>query len=1009
VANVSVTVKDTVLDVAGNKLVSVTDTDVPVDTRNPIVENPIFITTNRGAVPSINSGESTKDKTVELSGKAEDASGFGGVEIYKLGANNTSIKVGETSVGAGGYWSYTTDSLVDGNYSYTAKAIDLNGNETFYQSTSFSVNTRTTTTDVDGVVFEEQLAKNGLTSGNLISPFNQTVDVNKIDLSSISKDTTVDNTYGSVIAGSGANSLSAKIPNLLASNGSVFNAITTGSGNDRIFGNEGLSEVLFAGSGYNQIDGGNSANTVDYVDYRSLTANNAVNKTSSSVTVAGTAVAKSITINPAEIRLGDFYSVTVAGRTVGITATQEMISNPALLVSALAAQLTTFVAANSINGLNASASGNSLTLNASSTNADVLALVASSAPVSVTSQLGVTVDLSQLVNTDPTVNYETKAYMAVHNNGAKDELVNIEGVLGTGYTDVIIGGDALRPGETLSQLDNVFLGGGGDDIISGGAGNDVLIGGQGNDVIYGGTGTDRIIGGEGRDVIYGGTGRDTIVIGLDTSGTSDTIRDFEVSAVLTGLAGRSAQAMDKIDFNFSTADLAAKLGKSIGELPSTLNYKVVLDDYLGSITPAQASATTPYSRVLSLLVEVTANNWMKVSEVRMDWQSNPFGSLDPNAYILSAIEVPDPASALADPALLGSFDPTSGDNHQLFASLQFQRVGEIIDTTASEAIVGARSGDIFVMSGGDDVVVGGLGSDRYEARIQGTTSINAINNGVATINELGRSSGGLEEDSVLIEGVRDLSDLNFSRKTIAGEQTDRSLAIQYEQFRGQDDPTTTQNEASRLHATGQIDIFNQFSLTQSGLYSVEKLQIAAEMENPLSAAVQTYYLGDVQGRVSGTNGGDIIHADADRNSLLIGNSALDDKFLIEAPTADSNYLDGLNADGSERRVVAEQDVWLYGANDGDDSVVIKVGSGSVLSSTAPTSARATIEDSDAVTSGTQLFEKTMADGSEVKYAKVTFNVGGTATKADDVTLNIFFADAGNVDSTTLLNRIKWES
>jgi hypothetical protein len=72
-------------------------------------------------------------------------------------------------------------------------------------------------------------------------------------------------------------------------------------------------------------------------------------------------------------------------------------------------------------------------------------------------------------------------------------------------------------------------------------------------------------------------------------------------------------------------------------------------------------------------------------------------------------------------------------------------------------------------------------------------------------------------------------------------------------------------------------------------------------------------------------------------------------------------------------------------------------------------ANATFVDADANTVGTQLFSKTMADRSTVKQAKVTFNLGDKATNADDVTLNIFFADAGNVDSTTLLNRIKWES
>ena len=100
-----------------------------------------------------------------------------------------------------------------------------------------------------------------------------------------------------------------------------------------------------------------------------------------------------------------------------------------------------------------------------------------------------------------------------------------------------------------------------------------------------------------------------------------------------------------------------------------------------------------------------------------------------------------------------------------------------------------------------------------------------------------------------------------------------------------------------------------------------------------------------------------------------------------------------------------------------DSIVIKVGAGTTQTNTTLDAqgalkagvANATFVDADANTAGTQLFSKTMADGTTVKQAKVTFNLGSTATNADDVTLNIFFADAGNVDSTTLLNRIKWES
>ena len=42
------------------------------------------------------------------------------------------------------------------------------------------------------------------------------------------------------------------------------------------------------------------------------------------------------------------------------------------------------------------------------------------------------------------------------------------------------------------------------------------------------------------------------------------------------------------------------------------------------------------------------------------------------------------------------------------------------------------------------------------------------------INELGRSSQGAEEDTILIEGIRDLGDLEFTRTQIASEEAGAS-------------------------------------------------------------------------------------------------------------------------------------------------------------------------------------------------------------------------------------------
>ena len=185
----------------------------------------------------------------------------------------------------------------------------------------------------------------------------------------------------------------------------------------------------------------------------------------------------------------------------------------------------------------------------------------------------------------------------------------------------------------------------------------------------------------------------------------------------------------------------------------------------------------------------------------------------------------------------------------LAAALELENLA-MLDTTSVETIVGARSGDVFVMTDADNLMVGGLGSDRYEARILGSGG----DLGTQTINDLGRARGGAEEDAILIEGARDLGDLvNISRGTLAAEGTDRSLSIDFEQFRADQ---VGSNETP--FATGSVEVFNQFSLTQSDVYKVEKLQIGSEFSDPLEALVKTYYFGDVLGTTAA--GGDIVEA-----------------------------------------------------------------------------------------------------------------------------------------------------
>jgi len=145
--------------------------------------------------------------------------------------------------------------------------------------------------------------------------------------------------------------------------------------------------------------------------------------------------------------------------------------------------------------------------------------------------------------------------------------------------------------------------------------------------------------------------------------------------------------------------------------------------------------------------------------------------------------------------------------------------------------------------------------------------------------------------------------------------------------------------------------------------------------------------------------GDVLNAGSDHDSLLIGTVGKHDTFVIDKPTSASASKGNIAADS--------QDVWIYGMGgtnklDNDD-VVVKIGTGTTsfdhddegTLSSLKTTGFTDIED----------FTLNCVTG---KMTTVVLN-STTASTSDDVTLNIFFADAGNVDSTTLLNRIKWES
>jgi hypothetical protein len=371
------------------------------------------------------------------------------------------------------------------------------------------------------------------------------------------------------------------------------------------------------------------------------------------------------------------------------------------------------------------------------------------------------------------------------------------------------------------------------------------------------------------------------------------------------------------------AQLRAAIGlQSNDALPGTDEFRLVLDNL--SVRSDQAMTATDGK--LKLMYGSTV-----VAEVNMHWDGNPFDGLnlvDPvtgkeDVYVLKAFQIPLSDSAMFDNPLVNTELFGAEQTWRFSAAIMAERVGQIMNTSASETMFGTRSGDIFVLpsveSGVEDAqidVFGGRGADRYEMRIQGQTDVDAAKQlDKIVINELG-SRTGKEEDVVLFEGAKDgdhlehaLRDFNFSRVTVAGERDDGTLNIHYKQFRSADDLATADNENGALHAEGDLQIFNQYSLSQSQ-YRVEKIAVAAEMENPLEAAVKTYYLGVASDHASTSFGGDLITAKAGVDSVLVGSDNADE-FLIDFSAVTSSGF-----------VKDAQEVWLFDYNKDQDVITV---------------------------------------------------------------------------------------
>ncbi|WP_052401473.1 M10 family metallopeptidase [Muricoccus aerilatus] len=95
-------------------------------------------------------------------------------------------------------------------------------------------------------------------------------------------------------------------------------------------------------------------------------------------------------------------------------------------------------------------------------------------------------------------------------DAAGDTFIEIEGLTGTNYDDMLAGDESANRIEGLEGND-MLLGNGGNDTLLGGTGADIFLCGTGSDLAFGGFANDTIYGEGGDDLLRGDEGDDTLV------------------------------------------------------------------------------------------------------------------------------------------------------------------------------------------------------------------------------------------------------------------------------------------------------------------------------------------------------------------------------------------------------------------------------------------------------------------------------------------------------------------
>lgn len=414
---------------------------------------------------------------------------------------------------------------------------------------------------------------------------------------------------------------------------------------------------------------------------------------------------------------------------------------------------------------------------------------------------GISFDLTVIdAATDP---FGNGGYVAITLNGAgeTDYVKSMNVIHGTDDNDVMtgdastnyfygrMGADTMDGGDGVDRLfggdglddivggsgDDLIYGGNDADTIDGGADNDTIYGDSGDDIIDGGANDDIIVGGSGADNIDGNTGTDTldyaseggggaVTVNLATGSATDSYGDTDTLAGIENVEGTSLD--DTIYGDGLVNDLQGNAGDDVlsggegndvidgGADEDTIDYSSSVESGGGAITIDLSSST---------------NN-----------ATDTFGDTDSVTNVENVI-----GTSLDDTMTGSSADNTltgGGGDDTFYASTGDDTIlgqggtGDIVDYTtfggyvSGGFIVSSNSGTIIKSTGGTDSI---SGVEYFQ--LSDNDDVLSITN--SAVSSLAAESvlGGSGSDRILLSeyGVSDnLSDLDIDGDTLANVFSD---------------------------------------------------------------------------------------------------------------------------------------------------------------------------------------------------------------------------------------------